>query len=709
MKIAKISLIFVLIIISFLGHSYAEETKDFLTSDHFANNSITNNGNMWSQDIAYVNGYIYAYLNDMSIVKCDINGNMELLCKLPTPPENLYLQYMNLSKGEYEQLCNTITYIVSDEIRLYGFNVYSGKWGYIDENGIHWQNIYLDTSIIKDQHSFFPKRIVRSSIIDNYLYTLIADSEDLLDYSIVSFNMLTGASTRIDIPHIINFCKADSNIIVLVYQNNQYTISKYDLKDNSISQLYSVKASEGFEVVGGLAYCEKKKKIAFVYNGLIHQCDLTGKITVGNSIPSDFLIGETRAWLDEDDNYFLWTNGVHIRHFNCKTDNNRLTIRAGTISLELMKVFESNYGIDLNIQNQIISIDKLLEMLRNKDGSVDIFEIKLDDTFDIIKKQYDFPLLSKSDYMVQESKNVDPRILGCICYSNGQIFAWPSKLFINIWQINEDFWTLAFGNSPLPQTIDEVLDYWIEWEIVGDNSYPELEFVQNFNYENWVTIFNRLFCEEPTPNNGELKNILDKLNTIAEIRKKLGKSITGRTMNDGQNYAHIFEYTLRQAMQEQKEIYYEDPLNDFVYGIYRYGFKETQIFLNSSLDDFQEGQMYVWIINPYSTHINDARNFIELASECVYNPYLWYAIHPNIRDPYPNTSFTDIVNLYQNRLSILSKEISSISIQDESHKILIAEYTYISRWLEHKNQFRWEITTQFIDKERKRLTMLNIR
>ena len=142
----------------------------------------------------------HAYLTDMGVYTYTPGGEPEKLCTLPPAPENFYARVDGLTDEDLELLHNTVTYISVWDGTLYGYNVYSGRWGAIDGEGVHWQDSRLNFSCLFHEDSFFPDRIANSFMTDDALYVL-ADTQDEygdLVYALFSFDLSDGTSKRYD-------------------------------------------------------------------------------------------------------------------------------------------------------------------------------------------------------------------------------------------------------------------------------------------------------------------------------------------------------------------------------------------------------------------------------------------------------------------------------------------------------------------------------
>ncbi len=94
-------------------------------------------GRLYFQFMDWDGTTCYGYLTDMSVYACPVEGAPQKICTLPDAPENFESYEGNLTEEQIAQLYEIVTYIAAYQGTLYGYNVYSGGWGVIDEGGIH--------------------------------------------------------------------------------------------------------------------------------------------------------------------------------------------------------------------------------------------------------------------------------------------------------------------------------------------------------------------------------------------------------------------------------------------------------------------------------------------------------------------------------------------------------------------------------------------
>lgn len=136
------------------------------------------------------------------------------------------------------ELRNCVFSLLSDGEQLYGFNTISGKVGVITADGITWNEVPLDVSVINQKNqkdSTYPLCVNNSFIYNNQMIATydMYDVTDKGDYApvILQFDLSTGACTVTDYPKAITMCHyQDDTMLVLEDQGTTVpTFTLYNL------------------------------------------------------------------------------------------------------------------------------------------------------------------------------------------------------------------------------------------------------------------------------------------------------------------------------------------------------------------------------------------------------------------------------------------------------------------------------------------------
>ncbi len=164
-----------------------------------------------------------------------------------------------------DKLCNCVFSLLSDGEQLYGFNTISGKIGVITADGITWNEVPLDVSVINQNDATYPVRENNSFIYDNQMIATydMYDVTDKGDYApvILQFDLSTGACTVTDYPKAITMCHYQDDTM-LVLEDQGTTVPTF--------ALYNVTTGESTPVGMDAPFTVDRKLLTDRYEVLDH-------------------------------------------------------------------------------------------------------------------------------------------------------------------------------------------------------------------------------------------------------------------------------------------------------------------------------------------------------------------------------------------------------------------------------------------------------
>ena len=300
----------------------------------------------------------------------------------------------------------------------------------------------------------------------------------------------------------------------------------------------------GDAAVGGLAYDADTGTICLAMNGQVYRSANGADFEAIASVSTDSLMGETPAWILPDGRYALWLDGVHICAAGAGQVNVQLVMQ-GYASIELGNAFAEAYpNITLVQEDPVNGSEELAQKILTKDSSTDIFVLKADYAYTALINKGLAADLSSSNILTKDVDSMDETIQSVLKNSEGRVVAYPYNLSIWYYGVSEGYWNMAFGDRPLPTTFDEVLDAWIEWEKDDADEYPGVGFVDSFDYATWCRNLITTYVMQhdssdasPDLTDPALKNVLEKLEQVYEIRKAAGRSTSLDDPNELDEYS----------------------------------------------------------------------------------------------------------------------------------------------------------------------------
>lgn len=604
-----------------------------------------------SNSIAYGKDRIYCYFDSMEVYAKGENG-IELVCKLPDVPSDAFSKGI-IDAESRELLKDTVTYIVANDTKLYGYNVYSGKYGEIDANGIHWNDATLDFSCITPNEDQNPNRVVKSYITDTMLYVFVSEMDPATwdeSFSLYGIRLADGKANRIPLIHPVNICMMDEETFLVLSKNaDGYSLSRYHTKSNTDEKV-SVDLSQIpiHWTLGGLAYDDDSEAIFLCTNDRVLR-SLQGKdFSIAGYLPSDQMLSETVGFVSKG-TYYLFTVG---NLYACVPSDNpqqvQLICESGTLSDAVKSEFQAqNPDVLLTHIANAPTVEEINRMLLTGDDSVDIFAVSADYAFDEMKNKGWVAPLDDAPGIKADVAQMDPTVQAVLTDKNGQIVAYP--FYLSAWQygIHKEIWARVFGERDMPSTFDQLLDSWIEWERADAEKFPEYEFVEAFDYPSWCKFIMESYVRQHDDyqtldlSNSELLSALNKLKTIYDIRTEAGRTTTEEDANVEGFDGYIFTALMLEPLAMPDEAYAWVTLT----------------FGEASVREM-DAKLEVLIVNPHSRHLEDAQRFISCLTNQRIDPMLYYSVHPSLMKPIENPA-------YEERISQITELINDLNAQLE--------------------------------------------
>ncbi len=693
------------------------ENENIFTAAYLSEN-IASQTSLSIQDVAWMDDTCYAYLSDMSVYTWNTSGTLTKLCQLPAAPEGMEGYTVHLSDDDIAQLKETVTYMAGGSDAVYGINVYSGKFGKIDEEGIHWNDVLLDVSCLNPdpEENFFPNRIAECFVDGSTLYAFVALNPNYTSasYGFYGFDITTGASRTYTVAGAVGVCSMQNEqFLFLCLDSNGYSLKQLDASSGTVTPLtLSLKDFDAETTVGGLAYDTDSDTIALAAEGKVWKSVQGASFTSFASLDDRYLTNESSAALLPDGRYALWLDGIHIKGETNQTESRQLTFQGSILNMALETAFRSAYpDVAFTVKSQVTTAEDLTTLLTTQDSSIDIFEVRADYTYTTLKRKgMAAPLTSEA--LQQNLSSMYPVIQDALTDGDGNLVAYPSRLYLNLYQYNQGFWDLAFKGEAFPTSMESLMDYWLRWEQDYADDYPEIEFVDNFDYALWCKRIIQMYIRQHDADGGapdlfssDLRTALEKLGQIAHIRQAAGRHTSALSMDDYDGMACIFSFSTRKAMNAPTTLLFTTP-EEYLYDVYMYDYTSVTMRFAEQDDPTVDGTLYVYVVNPYSTHQEEAQKLIELASAMEIDPYLYYAIYPQCNTPYENPDFERITALYEEEKSTL--EAARKEADADELESIDLQLDYYNQYLNNLEQQRWKISAEAIADGRQQMEKINL-
>ncbi len=680
--------------------------EDIFTKAYLSEN-ISSQTSLSIQDVAWVGDTCYAYLSDMSVYTWQTDGTLTRLCQLPAAPAAILADAVTLTDEDIAQLKETVTYMAGGKDAVYGINVYSGKFGTIDEEGIHWNDVLLDVSCLNPdpEENFFPNRIADCFVDGSTLYAFVSLNPEYASesYGFYGFDLSTGASRTYTVPEAVAVCPMqDGQFLFLCAGSANYSLKQLDAATGKVTSLPLSLADFDVDMaVGGLAYDPESRTMALTAESTVWKSVQGAALTAFALVEDHYLTNESSGALLSDGRYALWMeDGVNIKGEGNQAESKQLTFQGPLLGIQLETNFRSAYpDINFVVKKKTTTAEDLTTLLTTQDSSIDIFEIRADYTYTALKqKRMAAPLTSSA--LLENLSSMYPAVQNVLTDGSGSLVAYPSRLYLNVYQYNQGFWDLAFKGEEFPTSMESLMDYWLRWEQDYADDYPEIEFVDNFDYAQWCKNIIAMYIRQHDVDgqtldlfDSDLRTVLEKLGQIAHIRQTAGRHTSFLSMDDYDGMACIFSVNTREAMNAPATLLMTYP-EEYLYDVYMYDYTTVTMSFAKQDEPTVDGILYVYVVNPFSTHQEEAQQLIEMASAMEVNPYLYYALYPQCNTPYEQLNFEKDVAFCQEEKSAL--EAARKEADAEALESIDLQLDYYNQYLNNLEQQRWKISAETI-------------
>lgn len=398
-------------------------------------------------------------------------------------------------------------------------------------------------------------------------------------------------------------------------------------------------------------------------------------------------------------------------------DHQQLVVCAQVWTPNATALFQQRYPeIDLNLIDESITAEELAEMMVLKDNSIDIFEICADYSYSTLVSK-DFTLnLSSFQMLCDQVAEMYSVIANVLKNKNGDIVAYPAELRLWSTSIHTGFWRLVFGDRPIPTTMDEFLDAWIDYESEYADLYPDIQFCISVDFQDYcekiITFYaqqNDDHREGPSVNTSELRNVLLKFEEVIRIRQQNGRYTSSSENPHEDRVASMFRF------RGWNDAMYSDSFNvaltseNTLYDLYMWDYTEIPLNFTYSSTPQTDGTLYVYVINPYSRNIDVAIKYLECVAELESEPYIYYAIHPECNDPYEWPSFEqEVASIIQDKKALedalIKLQASGTNQTDEIQAMI----DYCNLFLQDIENERWMISAETIKTQREMMQHLHL-
>lgn len=235
----------------------------------------------------------------------------------------LSMQKSRLSEKEMAALSAAVDGLAAGEGALWGYNLYSGRFGRVTREGIAWEGPALDTSCFFRDGGVMQCMSVRfACVMQNRLYLFVEQSDSRQvepkddAHALLVYDLSTGAYQSWDTRDARSICLYKPGFFLLARPGTRttMTLSTLEMATGEVTDLplcipFGDSYGQGSgEEAGGLAYDSERDRIAFAADGQIWCSEKGEPFRVCASLPKGtFILGSSPAWFLPDGDYAIET------------------------------------------------------------------------------------------------------------------------------------------------------------------------------------------------------------------------------------------------------------------------------------------------------------------------------------------------------------------------------------------------------------------
>lgn len=267
---------------------------------------------------------LYSLMGDGTVYSCDLETlKFAIVSRVAAFPDvDMEKPYRTLDETTKKTIVNAVTRLIpsaDDSHVLYGLNQMTGALGQIDENGVHFQETKMDSSVFFYDKSDYPERLFKIPEINNGCmegYTVLDPEADAC-ITWLSFSLADGSCTKVDLPGAFQICRwKDDCLLAAVLRDGKTELVVYDKEGNLVDSLGialpdedQIKGTTFYdltETAGPLAYNENSGVIYYLDNQHLWRSNGTEAFEPVDEPASNMLIDALNMIISSDGNTIVY-------------------------------------------------------------------------------------------------------------------------------------------------------------------------------------------------------------------------------------------------------------------------------------------------------------------------------------------------------------------------------------------------------------------
>ena len=633
-------------------------------------------------------------------------------CTFPaSPPVPRFANPGVLSADVIEQVSNAVTQIAGGDGALWAFNDFAMRVGRVDESGVQWLPVTLDRSVVSpDQEPFM--RVAYCWVRDGQFEYLVDMSDydrgEWREWAVLRFDLETGAGSMVPFPGAVMVCP---------YKPGSYLAytARYDESRQAwIGKLSAVDGDTGVQTalpleiagadfaIGGLCYDELVDRICYAYQGEIWSSVAGAPFESVGYLPVATVEDAAEAWLLHGDLYAIATYGLYTRIITPENKPTRTLRLQGVGDDEPYRRFAKAYpNVPAIIVDQNApSASDIANAIRNGTSDVDVYALNLDRSWRVLIEKDFTADLSASEKLVSDVARMYPHLQAALCDEDGKLMGYPVYLSASPWAVDEKLWK-RFDMGPLPVTYDQLLDYWLRWDVEFSADNPEIAFLSGgYDIHSVTYLIIEAYIYRYEQPGQPLDIAVPLLYGLLEKVERLDFGDWAERNRNGEVNDAFNAWINRPALfriRTPKGLL-NNPVGTSFYALDSDDLQQSNdansapmlppVFVEGE-DPIFMGHAQVLFANPASRSLDLALAFIEGAVDA--DAEMAYLTHPDLNEPLESLDFEREIKQVQ---SWRAEDIARLDVVTNplGRKDVLARIDYYDRWLAEAENNKWVIS-----------------
>ena len=474
------------------------------------------------------------------------------------------------------------------------------------------------------------------SILKNGVLYYGISNDDYTDTSIVMLTISDGSRKTLQINNLVGFdVMNDGRIMALVVENEwmaRSVILKVVSQDTGDMIEWAQIENEAYSST--LLYDEQADTVYFMGQREVYLVRKDEQPTsTGISVAQDICSGCLLA------NGIAIASGLSVDTYSFlgESSNQRITLNiCGPYAEDeyFVSFYKSHPMTDIRSVNAYTAEpeERFISDMLNQNPDIDIYILHNLNLLNIIKNKGYYADLSISEEIKEKISRMYEPFKKAFTY-DGKVAAFPHPWYVFFTTICYNTDLFHDLNLSVPTTWNEYFDFCIEWKENYEDEYPNI-YVNPFEHDLSFVSLLAQYDDEMTRNGEKVDYQSEMLRTVLEKYLKVQQLYVN---NEGTGRPLFYDYDLHVASDDSGE-YYLLPLT-FIKG-------------SEPIYTPMEEDVYYFVVNPYSNHIQDAVDCIAAAKDItrMSDP----SIYTDIPDlPLENAYYEEGLRMYQDALAML--------------------------------------------------------